>query len=45
MIKKIIIYHFILFLIVVLFSCAKPEGNHKLIKQALRTTITQGLDF
>jgi len=45
MIKKIIIYHFLLFLIVALFSCTKSEQNNKLIKQALRTTITQGLDF
>jgi len=45
MIKKIIIYHFLLFLIVALWSCAKPEQNKKVIGQILRTTLTQGLDF
>jgi len=45
MIKKIIIYHFILFLIVALFSCAHPEQNKKVMGQILRTTLTQGLDF
>ena len=45
MIKKIIIYHFLLFLIVVLFSCTKPNQESKIIGQILRTTLTQGLDF
>ncbi len=45
MIKKIIIYHFILFLIVALYSCGKPEQNKKALGQILRTTLTQGLDF
>ena len=45
MIKKIIIFHFILFLIVALISCAKPEQNKKVMGQILRTTLTQGLDF
>ena len=45
MIKKIIIFHFILFLIVALFSCAKPNQESKIMGQILRTTLTQGLDF
>ena len=45
MIKKIIIYHFLLFLIIFIFSCAKPEQNKKVMGQILRTTLTQGLDF
>jgi hypothetical protein len=53
MIKKIIIYHFLLFLIVALFSCAprthvapKPiEKNNKFMTHLLRNIITQGLDF
>ena len=45
MIKKIIIYHFILFLIVALYSFGKPEQNKKALGQILRTTLTQGLDF
>ena len=45
MIKKIIIYHFLLFLIVALFSCAKPNQESKIMGQILRTTLTQGLDF
>jgi|TARA_R110002012_G_scaffold270572_1_gene454970 hypothetical protein len=54
MIKKIIIYHFLLFLIVLLFSCAphthsvapKPiEKNNKFIEHLIRNIITQGIDF
>tara|TARA_R110002020_G_scaffold43224_1_gene125879 strand:- start:867 stop:1031 length:165 start_codon:yes stop_codon:yes gene_type:complete len=54
MIKKIIIYHFLLFLIVLLFSCAphmhsvapKPiEKDNKFMVQLLRNLITQGIDF
>ena len=54
MIKKIIIYHVLLFLMVALFSCTirtdsvspKPiEKDNKFIGQVLRSIITQGLDF
>jgi hypothetical protein len=54
MIKKIIIYHFLLFLIVLLFSCAprmhniapKPvEKDNRFMVQILKNVITQGLDF
>jgi len=45
MIKKIILYHLLLFLIVALFSCAKPEQDHRLIVQVLKQAITQGIDF
>jgi len=53
MIKKIIIYHFLLFLIVLLFSCAphthsvapKPTENNKFVEHFIRNIITQGLDF
>ena len=54
MIKKIIIYHFLLFLIVLLFSCAphthsvapKPiEKDNQFMIQLLRNIITQGIDF
>jgi len=53
MIKKIIIYHFLLFLIVFLFSCAprmnvapKPiEKDNQFVIQLLRNIITQGIDF
>jgi len=54
MIKKIIIYHFLLFLIVLLFSCAprmhsvapKPaEKDNKVMIQLFRNIITQGMDF
>ena len=54
MIKKIIIYHFLLFLIVALLSCAprmhniapKPaEKDNQFIVQLLRNIITQGIDF
>ena len=45
MIKKIIIYHFLLFLIVALYSCAKPEQDGRLIVHVLKHAITQGLDF
>ena len=54
MIKKIIIYDFLLFLIVLLFSCAphthnvapKPtEKNNKFIIQLFKNIVTQGMDF
>ena len=53
MIKKIIIYHILLFLIVLLFSCAprthvapKPtEKDSQFMTQLLRNIITQGMDF
>ena len=53
MIKKIIIYHFLLFLIVLLFSCAPrthvaphpTEKDSKFIEHLLRNIITQGMDF
>ena len=53
MIKKIIIYHFLLFLVVALFSCAprmhvapKPvEKDNQFMVQLLRNLITQGIDF
>jgi len=54
MIKKIIIYHFLLFLIVALFSCAPrmhtvapnpTEKDSKFIEHLLRNIITQGMDF
>jgi len=54
MIKKIILYHILLFLIVLLFSCAprmhtiapKPvEKDNQFMTQLLRNIITQGLDF
>jgi len=53
MIKKIIIYHILLFLIVLLFSCAprthvapKPiEKDNQFIEQILKNIITQGMDF
>jgi len=54
MIKKIIIYHFLLFLIVALFSCAPrmhniapnpAEEDNQFMIQLLRNIITQGIDF
>jgi len=53
MIKKIIIYHILLFLIVLLFSCAPRlhvapnpvEKDTKFIEQILKNIITQGMDF
>ena len=45
MIKKIILYHLLLFLIVALFSCAKPEQDGRLIVQVLKHAVTQGIDF
>ena len=45
MIKKIIYFHLLLFLIVALFSCAKPEQDGRLIVQVLKHAITQGFDF
>jgi hypothetical protein len=53
MIKKIIIYHFLLFLIVALFSCTPrmhiapnpTEKDNQFVIQLLRNIITQGIDF
>ena len=45
MIKKIIYFNLLLFLIVALFSCAKPEQDGRLIVQVLKHAITQGIDF
>ena len=45
MIKKIIYFHLLLFLIVALVSCAKPEQEHRIIVQVVKQVITQGLDF
>ena len=54
MIKKIIIYHALLFLIVAVFSCTlrtdrvapKPmEKDNNFIGQVLRSIITNGMDF
>ena len=52
MIKKIIIYHLFLFLIVSLFSCVarthvapKPIENNKFVEHFIRNIITQGIDF
>jgi len=54
MIKKIIIYHVLLFLIVAIFSCTirtsdvapKPvEKDNKFVGQILRSIITNGMDF
>jgi len=45
MIKKIILYHLLLFLIVALFSCAKPEQDSRLFVNVLKQAITQGFDF
>ena len=41
MIKKIIL----LFVLVTLVSCAKPEQDGRLIVQVLKHAITQGFDF
>ncbi|MBC8307731.1 MAG: hypothetical protein H8E55_69720 [Pelagibacterales bacterium] len=54
MIKKTIVYHLLLFFVVLLFACAprinnvapKPtEKDNKFMAQLLRNIITQGLDF
>ena len=52
MIKKIIIYHLLLFFVVILFACAprthvapKPTENNKFVEHFIRNIITQGLDF
>jgi hypothetical protein len=54
MIKKIIIYHLLLFFVVLLFACAPrihtvapnpTEKDSKFIEHLLRNIITQGLDF
>ena len=45
MIKKIIYFHLLLFLLVALFSCAKPEQDSRLIVQVLKHAVTQGFDF
>jgi hypothetical protein len=41
MIKKIIL----LFVLVTLVSCAKPEQDGRLIVQVLKHAVTQGIDF
>ena len=41
MIKKIIL----LFVLVTLVSCAKPEQDSRLIVQVVKQVITQGFDF
>ena len=41
MIKKIIL----LFVLVTLVSCAKPEQDGRLIVQVVKQVITQGFDF
>jgi len=45
MIKKIIYFHLLLFLIVVLASCTKPNQENRLIVNILKQAITQGMDF
>ena len=53
MIKKIIIYHLFLFLIVSLFSCVArthvapnpEEKDNKFMEHLLKNIITQGIDF
>ena len=45
MIKKIIYFHLLLFLLVALVSCAKPEQDSRLIIQVVKQVITQGFDF
>ena len=54
MIKKIIVYHLLLFFVVILFACVprvhtvapKPvEKDNQFMTQLLRNIITQGLDF
>ena len=54
MIKKIIIYHILLFLIVLIFSCAPamhnvapkpPNNDNGFVAHLIRNIITQGLDF
>ena len=45
MIKKIIYFHLLLFVIVALLSCAKPEQDSRLIVNVLKHAITQGIDF
>ena len=53
MIKKIIVYHLLLFFVMLLFACAprthvapKPtEKDNKFMVQLLRNIITQGMDF
>ena len=54
MIKKIIVYHLLLFFIILLFACAphmhtiapKPkEKDNKFVEHLLRNIVTQGIDF
>jgi len=53
MIKKIIVYHLLLFFVMLLFACVprthvapKPtEKDNKFMIQLLRNIITQGMDF
>ena len=53
MIKKIIVYHLLLFFVVILFACTprlqvapKPtEKDNKFVEHFIRNIITQGMDF
>jgi hypothetical protein len=45
MIKKIIYFHILLFLIIALVSCAKPEQDGRVFVNVLKQAITQGIDF
>tara|TARA_R110000824_G_scaffold163655_1_gene339421 strand:- start:1013 stop:1177 length:165 start_codon:yes stop_codon:yes gene_type:complete len=54
MIKKIIVYHLLLFFVVLLFACVPRvhtvapnpvEKDNKFMIQLLRNIITQGMDF
>jgi hypothetical protein len=53
MIKKIIIYHLLLFFVILLFACAPRlhvapnpvEKDNKFVEQILRNIITRGMDF
>ena len=53
MIKKIIVYHLLLFFVLLLFACTPRlqvapnpvEKDNKFIGQVLRNIITQGMDF
>jgi hypothetical protein len=53
MMKKIIIYHLLLFFVILLFACAPRlhvapnpvEKDNKFVEQILRNIITRGMDF
>ena len=45
MIKKIIYFHLLLFLLVALVACAKPEQDSRIFVQVLKHAVTQGIDF